>query len=255
MYDWPEVQGHTDAFWAAVRQALPSTLDAPAHLSRPDDISAPWRDSGLLLGQTCGLPYVSGRCAEAVPVARPVYDVPGARGGLYASALVCRSGAGTQLADFRGATAAINEPGSQSGMNALADAVVDVDARGSGGFFGEILHSGAHRRSATMVADGEADLAAIDAVAWALFGLFEPDRHSRLHVVAWTRPMPALPFITARPAHRDDLLAALRAGCRSVSGPGIPVDVLPAGDADYDPIRRMAARVGTLDLGPAASSS
>ncbi|MEM0990706.1 MAG: PhnD/SsuA/transferrin family substrate-binding protein [Pseudomonadota bacterium] len=246
MYDWPEVQGRTDAFWAAVRASLPADLAAPEALSRPGDLSAPWRDPGLVLGQTCGLPHVSGRAGETVLVARPVYDVAGAGDGTYRSALICRADAPGELSDFRGGIAAVNEPGSQSGHNALLDAVMDVVlAASETPFFSRVVQTGAHRASAQAVAAGEADIAAIDAVAWALFAELEPAHHAQLRVLAWTRAMPALPFITA-PRFADrvgELAAALAAGAEQTGGLCNPVAVRPAVDADYDPIRQMAAWV------------
>ncbi len=262
MYDWPEVQGRTDAFWARVHDALSEAgIDAPAALSRPERLSQPWTDPGLLIGQTCGLPYVAGRCGDAVLIGRPDYGIEGASGGSYASAIICRREDEGTLADCRGQRAVINEFGSQSGCNALADEVQRMKLDREGPFFGTLELSGAHRSSAQMVADGGADIAAIDAVAWALFQELEPERHARLRVIGWTRAMPALPFITGavnaprRAALYDALLAAALASCEWAGKPGpvgIPIDMLPAEDADYDPIRKMAERIKGMRLAPDA---
>ena len=124
MYDWPEVAAKTDAFWARVAAGLAAEgVAAPPALARPADPAAAWADPALLLGQSCGLPYVSGRCGGALPVARPVYAADGCGVGTYRSALVCRAGEKGPLDAFRGRVAAVNEYGSQSGCNALADAV------------------------------------------------------------------------------------------------------------------------------------
>lgn len=249
MYDWPEIAGRTDAFWADVASALRAEgIAAPDRLSRADDAAAGWADPALLLGQTCGLPFVSGRCAGAVPVARPVYRAEGCGRGTYRSALVCRAGEKAPIAAFRGRVAAVNEYGSQSGCNALADYVGPLgDA-----FFGRVLLTGAHRASALAVADGRADIAAIDAVAWALFAEIEPAAQARLAVLGWTDEAPALPFITA-PAHRalvPALRRALRAAARHGNPTALPVGVLPAEPVDYEPIRRMARRVAGFRLAP-----
>lgn len=248
MYDWPEVRPVTDGFWSEVARALGAAgVAAPEALSRPADISAPWRDPDLLLGQTCGLPFVSGRCGSAVLLARPVYGrVEGcgtddAGRGTYRSALVARRGAGETLADFRGAVAAINELGSQSGCNALADAVADLGAP----FFGAVTLTGAHRASAQAVARGEADLAAIDAVSWMLFARAEPEAHAALKVVAWSRPTPTLPYIMA-PAHSGAIPAvqqALAKAAAASTDPVLPTAIGPAAPEDYRPISEMAARV------------
>ena len=249
MYDWPEVAGRTDAFWAEIAAALRAEgVAAPPALSRPDDPAAGWSDPALLLGQSCGLPYVSGRCGGAIPIARPVHAADGCGPGTYRSALVCRAGEEAPLEAFRGRTAAINDYGSQSGCNALADAV-----RGRGdAFFGRVLATGAHRASALAVARGRADIAAIDAVAWALFAEVEPAAHGRLAVLAWTAETPALPFITA-PTNRarvPALLRALAGAARPGNPAGLPVAVLSATPANYEPVRAMARRVAGLRLAP-----
>ena len=251
MYDWPEIAARTDAFWTRVAEGLTAEgIAAPAALARPADLARPWGDPALLLGQSCGLPYVSGRCGDAVPVARPVYAAEGCGAGTYRSALICRAGEEGPLETFRGRRAALNEYGSQSGCNALADAVRPIgDA-----FFAEVVLTGAHRASAMAVARGEADLAAIDAVAWALFGEIEPAARDRLAVIGWTAEMPALPFITAG-AHAGRAPAVFRAlacAARPGNATGLPVGVLPAADSDYDPIRAVAAQVRGLRLAPAA---
>jgi ABC-type phosphate/phosphonate transport system substrate-binding protein len=251
MYDWPEVAPRTDAFWDDVAAALAEEgIAAPAALERPADLSAAWLDPALLLGQSCGLPFVSGLCGGAVAVARPVYAAEGCGAGTYRSALVCRAGEEGPLEAFRGRVAAVNEYGSQSGCNALADAVRPLGDE----FFGDVVLTGAHRASALAVARGEADLAAVDAVAWALFAEFEPEARRKLAVLGWTEEMPALPFITGG-VHADRAPAVFRALARAArpeNAAGLPVWVLPAADSDYDPIRAMAARVRGLRLAPSA---
>lgn len=249
MYDWPELAGRTDAFWAEVAAALRAEgIAAPESLSRPEDLAGAWRDPALLLGQSCGLPFVSGRCAGALAVARPAYEAEGCGAGTYRSALVCRAGEAGPLTAFRGRVAAVNEYGSQSGCNALADAVRPLgDA-----FFGDVLLTGGHRASAQAVAEGRADLAAIDAVAWALLAEIDPATRARLAVIGWTGETPALPFITsgANGARIPALRRALAAAARPGAPAGIPAGVLSAEAAEYEPIRAMARRVAGLRLAP-----
>ncbi|MEM7507724.1 MAG: PhnD/SsuA/transferrin family substrate-binding protein [Pseudomonadota bacterium] len=249
MYDWPELRTETDAFWQRLSGFLAEDgIDADSQLTRFEEVSTPWRDPDLLLGQTCGLPLISGKCGDAVVVARPCYGVEGCEdvdGGTYRSALICRSDAADDLADFRGKTAAINEWGSQSGFNAFADALGDLGL-GPAGFFGNVLLSGSHRASADAVAAGKADLCALDAVAWAIYKTVAPRQTADLQVIGWTAAAPCLPFITA-PKNRD-LAQALchaldRAARASPPCPALPVRVGPADPTDYQPIREMAARV------------
>lgn len=252
MYDWPEVQAETDAFWGRIAAALEDRgIAAPTALERPADLSTPWRAPGLVIGQTCGLPYVSGRCGTARLVARPDYGLDDASDGTYCSVLIARADAPGDLPAFVGKVAAVNEWGSQSGCNALADAVLDTGQTLP--FFGAVALSGGHRSSAAMVADGRADIAAIDAVSWALFKRAEPDAHAGLKIIGRTRTAPALPYITSafNAAQLNEMTAALNAACAPDRGaPCIPLRFLPASDSDYDPIRHMADRVRGLPLAP-----
>ena len=226
-------------------------IAAPEALTRDRDVAAIWNDPDLLLGQTCGLPFVSGRCGTAVVIGRPDYAVEGAGGGLYRSALICRRRDAGPLERFRGARGAVNEFGSQSGCHALADAVPGTE------FLGSVLVSGAHRDSALMVAREEADIAAVDAVAWALFRTHEPEAAAELHVVDWTRAMPALPYIAspALAAHAPAIVAAFNAiggeGARPrrvlpAGGRGLPAD--PADGGWPDPGRRLAPGTPALPV-------
>lgn len=250
MYDWPEIQPRLDAFWTRIAGELRDQgIEAPKALSRPESIASAWTVPDLLLGQTCGLPYVSGRCGTATLVARPDFGLTGAVDGTYSSVLICRSDdAAEGLAAFKGKSAAINEFGSQSGCNALADAVLDVEAGEP--FFENVVLSGAHRESARLVADGACDIAAIDAVAWALFTELEQDRHRNLRVLCWTRPMPALPFITGMQSASlvDSLYSALETTCDQDGTTPTPKGIFKCSDGDYDPIRAMAARVAGMRL-------
>lgn len=258
MYAWPEVRPETEKFWQAAAHALQgSDISAPSMLTWADEISTPWRSSDLLVGQTCGLPFVHGRCGNAVIIARPGYGLEGADGGTYQSALVARTDGPSDLTAFRGSRAAVNELTSQSGCNALAGTLFREGLSGPEPFFGSVVFSGAHRRSAAMVADGAADLAAIDAVAWALFARTEPARYARLKIVAWSDPVPALPFITA-PAHAELAVSVVRAlqdaaasvgkSDDRVATPGIPTAIIAADAADYEPIRALAKALAGLRL-------
>ncbi len=66
-------------------------------------------------------------------------------------------------------------------MNLLRSAVAPL-ADGKK-FFSEISVSGSHRRSAQMVAEGRADLAAIDCVTLAHLRKFAPEHTERLRVL------------------------------------------------------------------------
>ena len=172
MYDWPGVRADNDAFWAEVARRLGvAGIEAPAGLTRGANSGASWRDPDLLLGQTCGMPFICGHCAEARIIARPDYGLPGASGGFYCSVVLARAedAAGTGLDAVMaqcGRRVAVNEWHSFSGHVALRAYLAGLRGGAGDPFFGAAVMSGAHVNSARMVARGEADVAALDGVAW-----------------------------------------------------------------------------------------
>ncbi len=196
MYDWPEVRWAHDALWSAVAERLRDAgIPAPDALDRSRDVEAVWRDPGLVLSQTCGFPYAT-RLIDAVSyVATPVYGVEGCEGPHYSSAIVARRDEReAALAELAGRRVAFNARDSFSGH------VVLVAAMREGGVSPEAfdwIETGSHRASIGAVAGGAADLAAVDAVCWALAKRFDAEAMSGLHAVGQTPLRPAVPFITS----------------------------------------------------------
>ncbi len=198
MYDWPEVRRQTDALWQALAGALKERgLRPPVRLDRRRGLRSIWRDPRLLLGQTCGLPYVHELRTSVQLVATPCYGVPGCDGPYYRSLVVTRAAEQARsLEGLRGRRVAYNAGHSQSGYSALRSLVAPL----SGGrpFFGAALETGSHRASLRAVADGRADLCAIDAVCWAMARRHDSQTAEALKVIAQTQSTPGLPLICAR---------------------------------------------------------
>ncbi len=209
MYDWPEVQWAHDALWAAIARRLAALgVKAPATLDRERPAEEVWLDPGLVLSQTCGWPY-STRLREKVRiVGTPVYDVEGCDGPLYSSIIVTRHHERAKnLAALQGWRFAVNTSDSLSGYVAFAAAMREagVDPAGI-----EWVETGSHRASVRAVADGQADVAAIDAVCWALAKQVEREAVRRLRIFGRTPLRPGLPLITA--GNRSDGELALLQG-------------------------------------------
>lgn len=173
------------------------------------DIQAVWKHPDLLFGQTCWGPMEVGLSPHVRVVGQPDYSAyEGGQGELYSSAIVMRGagrstdlpapadGAATiPLDDIRGKRLAFNSHDSMSGLIGLTR---DLAARAEtpDGLFSELVETGAHRASVAAVAEGRADVAAIDCRSWALIRRF--DRHAAdVAVVGWTARRKGLPFITA----------------------------------------------------------
>jgi len=203
MYDLPPLHPVNDRYWQAIRAHLG---EGPAELTRGRDLWEVWQSPDLFLAQTCGYPYRARLHGQVTLVGTPDYGLPGCPPGHYNSVFVAR--ADDDRADpvaFAGARLAYNEALSQSGW-----AAPQTWARGRGLAFGSVVPSGAHAASARMVADGQADIAALDALTWELLQEHAPTARA-LKVVGRTDPTPALPYITAQGRDPAPIFAAIAA--------------------------------------------
>lgn len=242
MYDLPELQAATDAWWSVIARHLHRVgiADVPDALTRNRPMAETWRDPALLLTQTCGYPLTHDHADDLTAVAVPDYRAEGCGGGLYRSAFIVRADDPAEtLEDLRGQRAVANGPDSQSGCNALRAAVSEI--AGGDRFFSSVCWSGAHRRSLAMVRDGVADIAAIDGVTLALVGDVAPQEIAGLRVLAWSAATPALPYAVRKTLDVDTRTRVTRALLAAADDPDGTAarDTLrlaglsPAADADY----------------------
>lgn len=205
MYDWPEVQPAYDRLWASVASTLAEAgTDAPKVLKRDGDLWSHWLAPDLLLSQTCGLPYSRQLNGKVRKVGSPDYGLEGCPPGYYASKIVVRpEHAGVMPKDWADLRLVINEDSSQSGFGAIMNHAAKLGAS-----FASVTASGAHRRSAQMVAEGAADIAAIDAHSFRMALAYDGWARD-LVVIGQTDPTPATPFITAG-VRTDEEVAQLR---------------------------------------------
>jgi ABC-type phosphate/phosphonate transport system substrate-binding protein len=212
MYDRPELQAETDRFWALIRNHLMARgIAAPEALFRDDSpLMAQWESADLILSQTCGFPYRARLHDKVALVGTPDFGNDGCAPGYYRSILIARADDPRgSFAAFDGAALAYNDGMSQSGWAAPLNHAALAGIRLRPG-----VETGSHRASARAVAEGRAELAAIDALTWSLLCEFED--MSGVKVIGATDPTPALPYITAKgrdaAAIRDavaDAIAAL----------------------------------------------
>lgn len=214
MYDAPSHQAANDALWSAIAERLRAagTRGVPAGLDRQRSLHAVWADPGLLLAQTCGYPLVTALAGRLRYVATPCYRAPGCDGPLYRSRIIVGADcAATGVADLRGAIAAINEAASNSGMNLLRHAIAPLAVAGR--FLSGSILTGSHAESVRAVADGRADLAAIDVVTFEQVRRDRPDLAARVRTLGWTAQSPGLPLVTSMATSVEDV-ARLRSALR-----------------------------------------
>lgn len=192
-------------------------LDDAGRLIAPDPATLPadeldfhelWLSPALLFGQTCWGPMELGLARHVQVIAQPNYDAfEGGQGEFYSSALVMAADGGLPVASpqdgkavipldlLRGKRFIFNNPDSMSGLIGLTR---DLEAMGESlDIFASRGESGGHRSSIVAVAEGRADIAAIDCESWALAQRFEPAAKG-VKVVGWTARRKGLPYITAR---------------------------------------------------------
>jgi ABC-type phosphate/phosphonate transport system substrate-binding protein len=187
--------------------------DVPRELTRDLGHFDVWRHPALLFAQGCEYPLAKWFADQVRLVATPRYSATGCEGANYRSAIIVRREETGSLAEFRGRRCVVNEMDSNSGMNLLRAAVAPL--AGGARYFASLAVSGSHRRSAEMVASGEADVAAVDCVSFAHLGREYPGVVAKLRVLSWTPASPSLPFITAR-SGGDSVVQILRSALAEV---------------------------------------
>lgn len=202
MYDFGPAQGANDRLWALIRTGLRGRgVAAPEALTRGEHAYwDAWASPDLILSQTCGYPFRARLHGQVTYVGTPDYGVEGCAPGHYRSVFVARADDPRRsLADFDGARFAYNEPLSQSGWAAPQTHVAKLGLR-----LHPSMQTGGHRLSAKAVVEGQADIAALDAVTHALMQTCDPEA-SKLRVIDLTDPTPGLPYITAA-GHDPELI-------------------------------------------------
>jgi len=190
MYDRSETRAANDALWSEVRTHLgfgPDTLDRDSHYA--DHWSAP----GLVLGQICNLPYRAKYRDHVSLLGCGDHRLTDTPAGYYHSVFVVRqSDAARGLAPATLGRFAYNDVLSQSGWGAPSLRIAEQGLQ-----FHSTLRTGAHIDSVRAIANGDADLAAIDAVTWRHLQRWAPEAR-KLAVIGRTGLSPAQTFVTAK---------------------------------------------------------
>ncbi len=217
MYDRAEVQPCNDRLWALIRDGLRAAgRAAPDALTRGAGAYWPaWEAPDLVLSQTCGFPYRAKLHGKVTLIGTPDFGVQGCEAGYYRSVFVAaKTDPRRAVAQFDGASLAFNEDLSQSGWAAPQNF-----ARAHGIALRPVVRTGGHLLSARAVAEGRAEIAALDAITWEMIQRHEAFA-ARLQVVGLTDPTPGLPYISALGADAAMMFDVIAAA----------IDALPAAD-------------------------
>jgi len=207
--DLPAIAGGIgDAGGAAVAP------DPATHEPEAFDLPALWRHPKLLFSQTCWGPMELGLAPFVEIVGQPDYSsFEGGEGVFYSSTVLMRRDEGCAPAPhpgdgrallpvsrLRGRRLAYNGPDSMSGYLALER---DLEAAGERmTIFAEVVETGGHRASIRTVAEGRADVCAVDCRSWDMARSFEPAADA-LVPVGWTARRKGLPYIASAALPRE----------------------------------------------------
>jgi ABC-type phosphate/phosphonate transport system substrate-binding protein len=243
MYAVRGADRHAGTLWVCLRDSVRQHgMQAPESVSHFEQRFKGWLHPDMILGQTCGLPYIASLCDSVELIGTPDYGVEGCPPGFYHSTLVASPGDKREhLPEFFGCTLAINGTESQSGYGAIMRASAPYARHGR--FFGRAIRTGSHEASMRLIANGLADIAAIDSVTWRMTQLFDPEV-AALKVIGTTEPAPGLPFIAAIGRFNPKLFDAVRAGIAA-----LPQDTRQAfGLRDLIPLNRQNYEVIKTNL-------
>ncbi len=187
MYDRPENAAAHDALWSLVRDGLRARgVEAPDTLDRETNYMDGWARPDLVLGQMCNLPWRARFRNKVTVIGASDYGLEGDPAGHYHSVIVVRTGEATTHGD----RFAYNDALSNSGWD-----LPQAWAKAHGVPVRPVLCTGSHTASARAVAEGGADIAAIDAVTWR--GLTRWDATTaELEVIGRTGSSPGQTFVT-----------------------------------------------------------
>ncbi|MGF1476854.1 MAG: phosphate/phosphite/phosphonate ABC transporter substrate-binding protein [Geminicoccaceae bacterium] len=216
MYDLEELRADQSRLWRAVAAHLTDLgwTGVPDKLLVDVEPASLWLHPGLILAQTCGLPFATSLGRRVRYVATPVYRAEGCQGPAYRSLIVARGDLAVKADQVPTGVVAVNDKESRSGRQALTQLLgCPLEAH-----FTHVLMTGSHLNSLTALRVGRANVAAIDCVLWALLARHRPSAIAGVTPIGWSLPAPGLPLITAASRSDrevEDLVSALKEAVRS----------------------------------------
>jgi len=224
MYDLSEVEGALDSLWAGLARHLrrEGFSEVPDRIQHGRNLADLWDDPDLWFSQCCGYDIVRRYAGKLRPVATPHYGAPGCKGSRYASnVVVAEDCEANDVLEMFGAICVVNGLESHSGANALKALVAPRNRDGR--FFSEVKVSGTHIASLEMIRRGEADVAAIDCVTYALLESYRPAALAGIRKLGRTYRAPAIPYVTRWDEDKDRVERLRTAIFNAFSDPDLTV--------------------------------
>jgi phosphonate transport system substrate-binding protein len=167
----------------------------PVYVKSYAELSRVLRDNPAAVGWTCGAPYVEDSIKDGQQlISIPLFN----HKPLYFSLIISHKDDPLRsLAEFKGKIFAYSDPRSNSGFVAPSYhlKLQDIDIKKH---FRLLLHAGNHERSIEAMANGLADVAAIDEYVWIDYIKKHPDIANSLHEIERLGPFPFTPIVAGR---------------------------------------------------------
>ena len=201
MYDFPEVHTSTMQIVDALAMAL-SAIGLEAHAEVPNasvhaDLIRHWSSDGMLLSQSCGLPFVEQLHSSVNVVGTPLWtDVSDDRGRYRTVIVVPESLGVTSIDQAHGLRPVVSNTQSLSGWCSLGVAL--AHAANNSASATPYVQSGGHATSLQMLEDGDADIASIDSATYRLLSRHRPALVKNVRVIGYGPSVPATPIIVSK---------------------------------------------------------
>ncbi|HLJ32198.1 MAG TPA: PhnD/SsuA/transferrin family substrate-binding protein [Ktedonobacteraceae bacterium] len=235
--------------YAFIARSVGEKIGLPAHLAVGQSFNA-FACGQVDVGFLCGLPYT--QLADAPDHAIELLAAPVLHGERYqqrpiyfSDVVVRKDSPYTSFDDLRGCGWAYNQRTSHSGWNIVC---YNLWQRGEmSDYFGELVETGSHLRSLSLVLDGVIDATAIDSQVLDVFCLQHPEQAESLHVIETFGPSPIPPVVIASMLDSDlkrrvqDILLTLHEDSIAASAlhQGAIERFVHVCDEDYNPIRKI----------------
>ena len=239
----PSLQNAWQEIFSNIHNYLPDQYSRPLNIIWSDD-HEDFSNPQMLLGQTCGYPYIEKWHKSHRLLCVPEFEIEGCYGPGYSSWFITNSkDSRTNLSEFCNTTVAMNNVDSNSGMNVLRYAISQI-AKGKR-FFKSVITSQSHITSMQMAANGEVDLAAIDSVSYYQAIAQGIIKSKNLKVVSQSTITTGLPFIVHKnlAMSNSDILQAMNQSLEESSEFAKQTlklkGFLAVSDSDYDVTRNL----------------
>ncbi|PJI91228.1 phosphonate ABC transporter substrate-binding protein [Yoonia maricola] len=183
-----------DALWGLIRNGLRDRgIAAPDTLDHDTDHMDGWARPDLVLGHMCNLPYRGLFHDNVTLIGASDYGLEGCAPGYYRSVFVVHADSHADTPqDMAQGRFVCNDQWSHSGYGAP-----QLWAQARDFTFNLHAETGSHTTSIAAVAEGRADIAAIDVQTWRIETRENP-LVTRLKTIGYTDPSPGQSFVTSK---------------------------------------------------------